>query len=137
MNRPTHAISVKQPWAALIVHGLKTIEIRTWGTRRRGPILIHAAKVSDPRAEAWAGVPPELRAAAELTGGILGTACLTDCKVYIDRCEFAEEQGLHLNDPSWFDPRGMFGFVLTEARVLPFQPYPGWVRFFRVDASSD
>ena len=31
-----YALSVKQPWATLLVHGLKTIEVRAWPTARRG-----------------------------------------------------------------------------------------------------
>ncbi len=38
------AISVKQPWASLIVSGLKDVENRTWPTKFRGRILIHASK---------------------------------------------------------------------------------------------
>ena len=36
------AISVYQPWADLIVRGIKNIENRSWPTRFRGRILIHA-----------------------------------------------------------------------------------------------
>ena len=38
------AISLLQPWASLVVMGAKTIETRGWGTKYRGPILIHASK---------------------------------------------------------------------------------------------
>ena len=36
------AISVRQPWAALIALGVKDIENRVWRTRYRGVILVHA-----------------------------------------------------------------------------------------------
>ena len=36
------AITVCQPWAAAIVAGFKRYENRTWSTRYRGPLLIHA-----------------------------------------------------------------------------------------------
>jgi len=36
-------ISIRQPWASLIVRGEKRIENRTWATRYVGPLLIHAA----------------------------------------------------------------------------------------------
>ena len=52
-----YALSVKQPWAALIVAGLKTIEVRRWPTGRRGRILIHAAREPDKRADVWRHVP--------------------------------------------------------------------------------
>lgn len=37
------AISIKQPWASLIAHGIKDIENRTWKTKFRGRIYIHAS----------------------------------------------------------------------------------------------
>ena len=37
------AISIKQPWASLIAHGIKDIENRTWATKYRGKVLIHAS----------------------------------------------------------------------------------------------
>jgi hypothetical protein len=38
------AISLYQPWATLVAIGAKKIETRSWGTRYRGPLAIHAAK---------------------------------------------------------------------------------------------
>jgi len=43
----TKTISVRQPWANLIVWGLKTIEIRSWSTQYRGKLIIHASKTID------------------------------------------------------------------------------------------
>ena len=40
------ALSIKQPWASLIAHGIKDIENRTWKTNFRGRIYIHATGVS-------------------------------------------------------------------------------------------
>jgi hypothetical protein len=36
------AITIRQPWAQLIAAGLKTIETRSWPTKYRGPLAIHA-----------------------------------------------------------------------------------------------
>ena len=36
-------LSIKQPWASLIASGIKDIENRTWKTKFRGRILIHAS----------------------------------------------------------------------------------------------
>lgn len=38
------ALSIWQPWAQLLATGVKHDETRSWGTKYRGPILIHAAK---------------------------------------------------------------------------------------------
>lgn len=36
-------LSILQPWASLIVMGPKRIETRSWATKYRGPLLIHAS----------------------------------------------------------------------------------------------
>lgn len=41
---PTKALSIRQPWAWLIVHGSKDVENRTWVSQHRSPTLTHAAK---------------------------------------------------------------------------------------------
>lgn len=38
------ALSLLQPWASLVVMGIKTIETRSWATQYRGELLIHASK---------------------------------------------------------------------------------------------
>lgn len=43
------ALSIKQPWASLIAHGIKDIENRTWRTHFRGKIYIHASGVPSGR----------------------------------------------------------------------------------------
>jgi hypothetical protein len=49
------ALSVRQPWAWLIVNGLKDIENRPRRTLHRGPLLIHAGLNLDGYTEntAW------------------------------------------------------------------------------------
>src|SRR5947209_14179779 len=97
------ALSLKQPWATLVVHGLKTIEVRRWPTARRGRVLIHAARVSDDRPYAWTCVPQHLGESARLVGGVVGAVELTGCTPYRDAAHFGEDCSRHLNDPSWFD----------------------------------
>ena len=127
-----YAISLKQPWAALLAHGLKTIEVRRWPTKRRGRVLIHAARESDRRDAAWAHVPAHLLAAAQVTGGIVGAGEITACKTYRTSQAFAAEHAAHLNDPTWFQS-GLYGFTFVNLTPLLFRPYPGWLRFFPVD----
>lgn len=38
-----HAITLRQPYASLVASGVKQIETRSWSTRHRGPLAIHAA----------------------------------------------------------------------------------------------
>lgn len=37
------ALSIKQPWASLVAAGFKTVEVRTWSTSHRGPLLVCAS----------------------------------------------------------------------------------------------
>jgi len=132
MSEVAYALSLKQPWAALLVHGHKTIEVRRWPTARRGRVLIHAARIPDPRPEAWAHVTAEIRESASLVGGILGAGELTACKTYRCRDAFAADRDKHLNLPDWFVEPVLYGFSFANLAVLPFRPYPGWMRFFPV-----
>jgi hypothetical protein len=68
-------LSIRQPWAHLIVHGAKNIENRTWPSKYRGPFLIHASLNVNSEASREHGFDP-----AELqTGGVVGIAEITDC----------------------------------------------------------
>ena len=72
-------ITIKQPFATLIAEGLKEYEFRTWKTKYRGEILIHAGKGIDKEA---------IKRFEYLNldypkGCIIAKAKLTDC-VYVD-----------------------------------------------------
>ena len=41
------ALTIKQPWATLIMQGDKRFEFRSWQTKYRGELLIHAGKGID------------------------------------------------------------------------------------------
>lgn len=51
-----HALSLLQPYASLVATGVKKIETRSWGTKHRGPLLIHASLGK----EAMLELPPDL-----------------------------------------------------------------------------
>jgi hypothetical protein len=132
MKKPEIALSLKQPWAALVVAGLKSIEVRGWRTDRRGRILIHASKVPDQRPEAWKRVPRGLLQRAALSGGIIGSVEITGCIEYPNLGSFTADAMLHLNDPTWFRPPRLFGFVMTRPKIIRFYPVLGNIKFFTV-----
>lgn len=68
-------ISVKQPWASLIVYGYKKYEFRSWQTHYRGDLLIHASKTFD---KAVKDKFDEYNISFE-TGKIIGKVKLEDC----------------------------------------------------------
>ena len=44
------ALTIKQPWASLLVAGIKTVENRSWTTAYRGPLAIHAGAARERNA---------------------------------------------------------------------------------------
>ena len=72
-------ITVKQPFATLIAEGLKEYEFRTWRTKFRGDILIHAGKGIDKKAmERYKHLNLDYP-----SGKIIAKATITDC-LYVD-----------------------------------------------------
>ena len=68
-------LTIKQPFATLIVEGLKEYEFRTWKTKYRGEFLIHAGKGVDKKAmEKFNCFNLEYP-----SGCIIGKVTLTDC----------------------------------------------------------
>lgn len=124
MTTTIRALSIRQPWAWLIVHGHKPVENRTWPTAHRGDTLIHASKLFD--VDGLASVLdhfPHLR--AELPqqyelGGIVGIAQVVNC--------------VQRHDSPWFT--GPYGHVLYGARPLPFVPHRGELGYFNVTMSA-
>jgi len=115
------ALSIKNPWAWLIVNGYKDIENRSWPTQLRGKILIHVGKSIDWEGCVEAGrivhpMPPPEIFEADL-GGIIGEVEIVDC--------------VTKSDSPWFS--GPYGFVLANAKRLPFMPLRGQLGFFEVE----
>lgn len=125
-------LSIKQPWATLVVLGRKTIEIRRWSTPIRGPILIHTGQVADDRPEGWQLVPKEAGDLPDLRGGVIGAVDLVECLCYETARGFARDRQLHWNDPGWFLPPRLFGLRFEAPRRVSFHPCPGQVKFFQV-----
>lgn len=124
VRRPPPVLSIRQPWAWAIIHAGKDVENRTWWTRHRGPIFIHAGVSFDgSKADAlqtvkfWAyraGVSAPASIDGIPRGGIVGMAEIVDCVTKMDS--------------EWFC--GPFGFVLRNARPLPLIPCKGQLGFF-------
>ena len=81
-------LTIKQPWATLIMQKDKEYEFRSWKTQYRGDLLIHAGKGIDKEAliRLKKYLPKELP-----LGKILGKVKLVDCikcdKEFIDMCQ--------------------------------------------------
>ena len=69
-------LTIRQPWATLIMQGYKRFEFRSWQTKYRGDLLIHAGKGIDKEAMKRLAkyIPKDMP-----TGKILGKVTLVDC----------------------------------------------------------
>lgn len=106
-------LSLKQPFAELVVSGKKTIELRKWNTKFRGEFLIHASKTPDKESMKSFGF-------VELPlGAIVGKAKLVDVKGYKTREEHLKDKDKHLANSFWGD----FGFVLEDVQKFE-KPIP-------------
>ena len=132
-----YALSIRQPWAGLIIAGRKRIEVRTWPTNICGSLLIHASQTPDERPEALRHVTPELAALCAQRGGVIGRVELIECREYRTRAAFVAEADRHLNVPSWFVPPVMYGLVMAEPLQLPFYRCSGQTRFFTVTGAPE
>lgn len=121
-------LSLKQPFAELILQGRKTIELRKWNTKFRGEFLIHASKnPSIPDMKKF-GFDRELP-----TGMIVGRAFLVDVKEYGDSEEFNADKDKHLASEEW----GKYGFVLAHVRRIKMIPAKGKLNFWDYDGKIE
>jgi hypothetical protein len=114
------ALSVCQPWAWAIVHGLKRVENRTRPTRHRGPLVIHASRsrryLGQDYSHLLAGLPP----VEELDfGALVGV-------VEVVGCVRVEEVA---GDPF---ATGPWCWLLARARPIRPVPFRGQVGLFNV-----
>lgn len=99
------ALSVKQPWANMIARGEKTIELRSWGTKHRGDLLICSSK------------QPNIAPA----GRALAIANMVDCRPATQKDEAAACSVIWVGtDVSWVfeNVRRITPFPVTGAQGL-------------------
>lgn len=77
------ALSIRNPWAALIMSGNKLVENRTWTTKWRGTFAVHAGLTIDKFGLAAAA---EFEIVPPFTGGYLGLVDLVDVHHGSDDC---------------------------------------------------
>ncbi|MBI5884915.1 ASCH domain-containing protein [archaeon] len=114
------ALSLKQPFAELILQGKKTIELRKWNTKFRGVFLIHASKNPDWKTMKKFGF-------ADLPCGfIVGRAELVEVKKYPDKEELVKDKQLHLANQDY----GFYGFILKNVKRIKPLPASGQLGFW-------
>ena len=119
-------LSIRQPWVELILLGRKTIEVRSWTTKHRGELWLHAGKAVDSKACVATGTT----ASGLCRGALVGVAHMAGCFEF-DRASWARHRAAHLN---YIDFRpGLFGWLLEDARRIEPVPYPGKLGLMKID----
>lgn len=108
------ALTIKQPWATLIMQGDKRYEIRSWQTKYRGELLIHAGKSVDKEAikRLVKYLPENLP-----LGKILGKVRLVDCiKMSPEFKEMLLKENSEIYTKSSFQEN--YGWQVTDIEVF-------------------
>jgi hypothetical protein len=108
---PRRALSIRQPWAELILRGKKKIEVRSRPTNIRGPMYLYASLTrgaDDAKCRAstgctWEGLD---------RGKLVGIIEITDCR------ELRETDGRAAGFPINFDPTCSFAWVVKPIKRL-------------------
>lgn len=111
------AITIKQPWASLIIAGVKDVENRTWKTSYRGTLAVHAGSgiAKDAMTEFGHLV------SAYPAGAIIGTVELVACIT---------------NSVSEWAMEGHYHWVLANPRPCVPVPASGALSFWQVSDSD-
>lgn len=104
------ALSIRQPWASLIIWGLKTVEIRSWSTNYRGLLFIHASKKVDEEAMKRFQVVEPLP-----VGSIIGFVELVNVEPFSETT-WNELADVHM-DIGLFSP-DLYAWFMTNPRPL-------------------
>ncbi len=118
-------LSLRQPWADLIVDGRKKVETRKWNTSYRGWFWVHASKSVDWNACKKLGVTPSA------TMAVIGKAFLESVKKYETEKEWNADKGRHLALVLGGMPKKpMYGFIISRAERIPAVPAKGMLGFW-------
>ena len=126
-----NALSVKQPWAEMISNGSKYIEIRTWQTKYRGPLLICASSRQDA---SFNKLDPDCFR--------LGCACCIVDLLEIDPMSSKYAKGAYpmsdMEDLRRGRFKGQYAWYLDNPRVIcDFIPVKGKLHIFEVELQDD
>ena len=112
-------LAIRQPWISLIAEGDKTIEVRSWPTGYRGPLLLVAS-----------GKPLRVDCDGEiftLPAGIqVCIADVVDCRLL----RKADLVAACLDDVPGFDIAGQWAWCLANVRQVAPTPHKGRLRLY-------
>jgi len=108
------ALSVKQPWACLIMENMKDIEVWTWAPPASiigHRIFIHTGK---QRSIVPSSVWEQIRELPQPAGYLIGTVTLLSYKTYRSEMEFMRDVHRHKNFPDGFVLPNTYGWILSN-----------------------
>ena len=112
-------LAIRQPWISLIAEGDKTIEVRSWPTHHRGPLLLVAS-----------GKPMHIEHEGERytrpAGCQVCTVELVDCRPL----KAADLRAACLDDVPGFDIAGQWAWLLRNPRDVAEVPHKGRLRLY-------
>ncbi len=109
------AISIRQPWAELILLGKKTIELRSWSTDYRGQLWLHTGLKGELDLEEKFNLPNLF------TGGYVGRIILA-AVIPMDPVRWQMWQSKHLQTSPYRS--GIYAWILSSPRRFK-EPIPG------------
>lgn len=113
------ALNIKQPWAALIASGEKDLEVRSWRTDYRGPIVIVASK--SPARLRDIGKHADLRHSAPRGVAL----CI------VELVDIIPGQSSHRSRTGGFDPTGQWCWDFRRPRPVEVTPVRGKLGLWR------
>jgi len=130
------ALSIKQPWAGLIMAGIKTVENRSWSTMYSGTLAIVSSAKPDKQAmtdmRRKLGRLPDI---CNVNGAILGTVELTGMLWTADD-GVAESDHPRVTQKmlDWWNDDGV-GWIVERPKRLPSPiPYKGRLGLYNIPA---
>lgn len=128
------AISIRQPYASAIVkYQVKCVEMRTWATDYRGPIVLHAGKTwigggsreritheqlaGIKEAVARLGIPRGSKLGDYPLGAAIGVARLVDCHRYTSQREFERDFERHKSNAK-FGEQPLIGWRFEDIQLF-------------------
>lgn len=129
---PTHLVlSIKQPWAQMIIEGRKDVEIRNWATWYRGLLWIHTGQKLDAYASERFNGKDLFR------GGIIGYAELWGIRPF-SAASWEAWRSRHFDDAPFNEELGKYGWIFRNPKRL-VRPIPmsGKTGLFRLPESVE
>ena len=119
-------LSIKQPWAQLILEGRKDIEVRSWATSYRGPLWIHTGQKLDTYANRRFGIQDLFR------GGIVGSVVLWGIRPFSTK-SWEAWHSRHLDDSPFNEELAKYGWIFRTPKPLNHPiPIKGTIGLFHL-----